>query len=115
MNKVLAGRFRGRKIRIRRNQARIMINYREGIPIDSEVVDELQILNIETNKKVSSGFIRGLIGKHFGTSLWLSALQSAKSNYSYICKLTYRDGTCSTIHLDTPAFHLISTRVNIAH
>lgn len=113
MNKVLAGRFYGKKIRTKRNRARILINYREGVPIDSDVVEKLQILNVETNKKASSGFIRGLIGKHFGPSLWLSALQSAKSNYSYICKLTYRDGTCSTVCLDTPTFHLISAHVNI--
>lgn len=113
MNKVLAGRFFGKKIRVKHNQAKIMLNYREGIPIDSDVVEKLQMLNIETNKKVSSGIIRGLIGRCFGASAWLSALQSAKSNYIYICKLTYRDGTCSTIVLDSNLFNLVSTYVNI--
>lgn len=90
-----------------------MLNYRDGIHIDNEIVDKLQILNVETNKKVSSGLIRGLVGKWFGHSVWISTLQSAKSNYAYICKLTYRDGTCSTVCLDTPTFQLISTCVNI--
>lgn len=113
MNKVLAGRFHGKKIRVKRNQAKIMLNYRDGIPVDSEVVDKLQILNIETNKKVSSGLIRGLFGKWFGPSVWISALQSARSNYTYICKLMYRDGTCSTVRLNAPVFLLISTHVNV--
>ena len=113
MNKVLSGRFNGKKIRVKHNQAKIMLNYRDGIPVDSDVVDKLQILNIEANKKVTSGVFRGLIVRCFGVSVWLSALQSAKSNYIYICKLTYRDGTCSTIALNSDMFNLVSTHVNI--
>lgn len=43
MNKILAGRFFGKKIRVKHNLAKIMLNCREGIPIDSDVVEKSQM------------------------------------------------------------------------
>lgn len=113
MNKVVAGRFSGRKIRKKGNSPEILISHTEGIPIDRLIVLKLQILNIEANRKVSSGFIRGITGKMLGSTMWLSAIQSAKPRYEYLCKLTYRDNSSSTIIIDSKTFQLISTKVDI--
>ena len=45
--------------------------------------------------------------------MWASAIQSAKSKYCYLCKITYRDGSSSTIMIDSKIFILISTKVDI--
>lgn len=114
MNKVIAGRFSGRRIITRGNAPEILISRNVGVPIDRIIVLKLQVLNIEQRRKVSSGFLRGFFGKMLGSTMWLSAIQSAKSRYSYLCKLTYRDNTSSTMLIDERTFGLISTRVDIA-
>lgn len=113
MNKVVAGRLSGHKIKMAGGTPEIMVNAIEGIPIDRLIVQRLQILSTEANRKVLSGFIRGLIGKWFGSTMWLSAIGSARSNYQYLCKLIYRDNFCSTVLVDSKLFNAISTRVDI--
>lgn len=92
---------------------KIMVNVIDGIPIDRFIVQRLQIINTETNRKIFNGFIRGLIGKWFGNTMWLSAIESAKSNYQYLCKLIYQDGSCSMILVNSKVFNAISIRVDI--
>lgn len=113
MNKVVAGRLSGHKIKMAGGTPEIMANAIEGIPIDRLIVQRLQILNAETNRKVLSGFFCGLVGKWFGNTMWLFAIGSAKSNYQYLCKLIYRDNSCSTILVSSQMFNAISTRVDI--
>lgn len=59
MNRIISGRLKGKKIKIKGDSPVIIIHCSERIPIDRLIVQRLQVLNIEKNKKVLSGFLRG--------------------------------------------------------
>ena len=113
MNKVVAGRFKGKRIAIKGISPEIVIRSNERIPIDRLVVQRLQILNIEEKRKAINGFVRGYFGKMLGSTMWLSAIQSARPEYRYLCKLTFWDGSSSTILINSKTLILLSTKVDV--
>lgn len=113
MNKVVAGRFKGKKIVLKGISPEIVIQSNERIPIDRIVVQRLQLLNIEEKRKAINGFVRGYFGKMLGSTMRLSAIQSARPVYRYLCKLIFRDGSSSTVLINAKTFILLSAKVDV--
>lgn len=93
-NKIIAGRFSGKKIKNADGMIYVLING-ERLELSPEIVDHVRILGTLQNKSFFSGLIRGLPARLLGDTAWLSAIQSAKSNYDYNVKIVYRDGSSS--------------------
>ena len=95
-NKIIAGRFRSRKIKNADGMIYVLING-ERLELTPEIVDHVRILGALQNKSFISGLVRGILAKLLGNTAWLSAIQSAKSNYDYNVKIVYRDGSSSVV------------------
>lgn len=102
-NKVIAGRFAGK--RIRNDDGAIYIPLSNGsLYLTPEIVSYIRVINTIQNKNFLSGLLRGLPAKLLGNTAWISAIQSAKYNYYFNIKITYRNGENSVAVVDFQTF-----------
>lgn len=95
-NRIVAGRFSGKRIKMKNGVIYIPING-DKLELTSEIVDHVIILGTIHNKSFLSGLLRGLPAKSFGETAWLSAMQSARNKYAYNIKIVYRDRSASVV------------------
>lgn len=60
----------------------------------------MEYLETIENRSFWSGLLRGWLGKMFGNTAWLAAIQSAKPNILHNLRVTYRDGSRSIFLVD---------------
>ncbi len=100
VNVVTAGRFKGKRIKADSEGAFIPFG-RENLGITPEIVDHIKMVSTTQNRSFLSGFLRGVFAKWFGTTAWLSAIQSAQGNSQFRIRIVYRDGTTSVCLVDS--------------
>ena len=113
MNKVTAGRFTGRRVGLQGALPCICLGWRRRLVLDRLIVQQVQLLCSHSDKSPLSGWLLGSFGRFLGQTMWLSAIQSARSRSSFLCKVSYRDGSCSILLLDEVLFSALSTAADI--
>ena len=113
MNTVTTGRFAGRRVGLQGALPCIRLGWRRRPVLDRLIVHHVQLLCSRSDKSPVSGWLRGSFGKMLGQTMWLSAIQSARSRSSFLCKVVYRDGSCSILLLDETLFSALSTEADI--
>ena len=112
-NRITSGRFAGSRIKLRNGE--LYIEYRnERVYFSSDIVNQIQILNIEESRSFISGCLRGMFANLFGKTSWLSAIQSANAKYVYHIKIIYHDGSASGCRVDIDIFEHFAVNYAIA-
>ena len=96
---VTAGRFKGKRIKTDGEGVYIPFG-REHLDITPEIVDHIWMMSVTQNRSSLSGFLRGFFANWFGSTAWLSAIQSAQSKSQFQIRIAYRDGTASVCVID---------------
>lgn len=99
-NYVQMGRLVGAKIVCKNDELFFQLSRQQEMPINRNIVERVEPMGITESKSFLSGLLRGWIGKLFGNTAWLAAIQSAKPNILYHLRLTYRDGSRSIVLVD---------------
>lgn len=95
-NYIISGRLAGSKIKYQNGELMYKTNHYSAI-VDNTLVQSITCIATEENKSFISSFLRGYFGRMLGTTAWLSALQSARSNRIYTLKVKYWDNSVSLV------------------
>lgn len=111
-NKVIAGDYEGSNVVTALGSATIMRS--EGfktvlsIPLDSEHVEEYQVVTDDVRKSAASGAVRGLVGGFLlGSAGLLAGGLSAKKKGVYNIAIQFKDGTKALVEVDDKAYKAI--------
>lgn len=101
MNKVQAGRFKNKRISIKKEWLRIHLGRNDYLFLTPGIISHIQVIDATSSPNVLSGFWRGFFSRLIPShTLWLSSVMSAKRNTTYTAKITYRDGTASILTIN---------------
>jgi len=112
-NRVLAGRFKGRRIVLRRGVPAVVLGLRQSLPLTQETVAQMQVLYIHWRPGALSGWGRGLAGGLLGRTLYFSAIRSARRIPTFTCRLHFRDGSVALVRLEERLFLALSAVADV--
>ena len=108
MNKVVEGKFRGKKIYMKNGNIYLYIGF-EKLPISNEIIKSLQVLNIEHYKDGWDQFLRSRFSFLFDPNYQFAFIRNAKERNIYLIKIIYRNGQCSIVKTDENIFNRLSS------
>lgn len=107
-NRVLAGRFKGRPVVLRRGVPAIALGWGQTLPLTAQTVAHMETLYIHWRPGAVSGWGRGLAGGLLGSTMRLSAIRSAHRIPAFTCRLRFHDGGIALVRLNERMFLTLS-------
>ncbi|WP_418389768.1 hypothetical protein [Adlercreutzia sp.] len=113
-NKVIAGDYEGCLVTTSFGTSAITklkgLKFEVNIPLDSEHVEEYQVITDDVRKSALSGAARGLVGGFLlGPAGLLAGGLTAKKKGVYNIAIQFKDGTKALVEVDDKAYKAIMT------
>ena len=107
-NKVIAGDYEGKDIIAAGGKVQIVLGFFKTVDINSQTVEEYELMNDEHRKSAASGAARGLVGGALlGPVGMLAGGLSAKSNDIYQVAIQFKSGERSLLEIDGKRYNAI--------
>lgn len=111
MNKVQAGRFKNKRVSVKKEWLRIHLGWKDYLLLTPGIISHIQVIDTVSSHNVLSVFWRGFFSRLIPSqTLWLSSVLSAKRNTTYTTKITYRDGTASILTINAQSLAVLISK-----
>ena len=91
MNKVQAGRFKNKRVSVKKEWLRIHLGWKDCLLLTPGIISHIQVIDAVSSPNVLSGL-------------------SAKRNTTYTAKITYRDGTASILTINAQSLAVLISK-----
>ena len=100
-NMVIEGDYKNKAVMAPTGKPYISTGFMKKLYLNKETVDTYEVLNSESQKSMSSGIMRGLIGgAMLGPVGALAGGVSAKNKNTYLVAVQFKDGKRSLLELE---------------